>query len=99
VEYARGRQKTPTPITGQPPAIEGKTWNHPMLVGDILLARNGQEMVVFWLSLAGRRTTAGTAQRRHHVVPVEKQLKVPQTAFVNLFHPLPTPLISETVPG
>jgi len=34
-------------------AIEGKTWNHPVLVGDILLIRNGQEMVAFRLSLAG----------------------------------------------
>ena len=35
------------------PAVEGKTWNHPVLVGDILLARNGQEMVAFRLSPAG----------------------------------------------
>jgi outer membrane protein assembly factor BamB len=46
-------QATPDQFTeiAKLPAIEGKTWNHPVLVGDTLLVRNSEEMAAFRLPL------------------------------------------------
>jgi hypothetical protein len=43
-----------TEIAGRVPAIEGKTWNHPVVAGDLLLASNAEKMAAFRLALAGR---------------------------------------------
>ncbi len=47
-------QATPDGFTelAKSPAIEGKTWNHFAVVGDVLLVRNGEEMVAFRLPVS-----------------------------------------------
>jgi hypothetical protein len=52
---------TPDQFTAlaQFPALEGKTWNHPMLAGDVLLVCNDYEMGVPNISRGLTKATVG----------------------------------------
>ena len=47
------RAATPNQFTemAKIPTIEGKTWNHPVLVGYVLMVRNSEQMAAFRLGL------------------------------------------------
>jgi outer membrane protein assembly factor BamB len=50
------------------PAIEGKSWSHPVLVGDVVLVRNGQEMAAFRLRTAAVTASTRPVEVRDHLV-------------------------------
>lgn len=41
-------------------ALEGKTWNHPVVVGDRLYVRNAQEAACYQLALEGANSAGGS---------------------------------------
>jgi hypothetical protein len=40
------------------PVLADRTWNHPVLVGDLLLVRNDREMAAFRVALVGHNLSS-----------------------------------------
>ena len=62
------------------PALKGKTWNNPVLAGDLLLVRNDREAACYRVALA----TGGSALRDRSAA-----ISFPNTTGYR-FHPKPT---------
>jgi len=46
------------------PALKGKTWNNPVLAGDLLLVRNDQEAACYQVPVA--KSTAAVPSQHNH---------------------------------